>query len=151
MGATSLGLAGGLFLNIRVASAQTLTGAVPAVDRLSVQVVTDSHADAPEPSGRHDDVIVQRNPRARSLANEFGLALYLDSTRGSEVRRVLADFGFTPETFNGHLAILGIDPARLEATALTHGHSDHFGGMATQELPGKVRLSSTGTRFTFSA
>jgi 7,8-dihydropterin-6-yl-methyl-4-(beta-D-ribofuranosyl)aminobenzene 5'-phosphate synthase len=130
MGATSLGLAGGLFLNIRAASAQTLTGAVPEVDRLSVQVVIDSHADAPEPSGWRGDVVVQRDPQARSLANEFGLALYLDSTRGSEVRRVLVDFGFTPETFNRNLAILGVDPAKLDAMALTHGHSDHFGGLA---------------------
>ncbi|MBI3371984.1 MAG: hypothetical protein HY017_09545 [Betaproteobacteria bacterium] len=36
MGAGGFGLAGGVFSNIRVASAQQLSGAPPEVDRLSV-------------------------------------------------------------------------------------------------------------------
>jgi 7,8-dihydropterin-6-yl-methyl-4-(beta-D-ribofuranosyl)aminobenzene 5'-phosphate synthase len=137
MGATSLGLAGGIFSNIRVASAQALSAKVPEVDRLSVQVVTEAYEHALEPSGRFGEVLVQRGRGRFSrdlppvpLRSEFGLALYLESTRGDEVRRILVDFGYTSEVFNHNLDVLGIDPARLDAMALTHGHYDHFGGMA---------------------
>ena len=129
IGGTSLGLAGGLFSSIRVASAQALAGPVPEVDSVSVQVVADSSQGTPSPPGRFGSVTVRRDPPAGRLEDEFGLALHLESTRGSEARQVLVDFGNSERVFNGNLEALGIDPAKLDAMALTHRHYDHFGGM----------------------
>jgi len=135
MGAGGLGLAGGVFSNIRVASAQALSGALPEVDRLSVRVVTDSYLHLFESSGKVGEVTVQRYGRPpssgqpRSLQNEWGLSLHLESARGAETRQMLIDFGFTGDTLNNNLDLLGIDLAKLDALLLTHGHYDHFGGM----------------------
>lgn len=134
-GAGGLGLAGGVFSNIRVASAPALTGAPPEVDRVCVSVVTDSYHHLFEASGQFGDVAVQRWGRPPSsdlphtLQNEWGLALHLESARGAETRQVLVDFGFTGDTLNHNLDLLGIDAAKLDAMLLSHGHYDHFGGM----------------------
>src|SRR5665647_653506 len=131
--AAGLGLMGGVFSNIRIATAQSLTGAPPEVDRLSVRVVTDSYYHQFEPSGKFGDVTVQRYSRPpsselpRTLQSEWGLSLHLESARGAESRQVLVDFGFTPETLNSNLDLMNIDPAKLDALLLTHGHYDHFG------------------------
>jgi 7,8-dihydropterin-6-yl-methyl-4-(beta-D-ribofuranosyl)aminobenzene 5'-phosphate synthase len=136
-GATAFtGLLGGLLSGIRTATAQALSGAVPEVDRLSVRVVTDSYHHAFEPSRKIGDVEVQRyafalskEPPGKALQNEWGLSMHLESARGTETRQVMIDFGYTPETLNNNLDLLGINPANLDALVLSHGHYDHFGGM----------------------
>jgi len=148
MSAAGLGLAGGVFTNIRVASAQALTGAPPEVDRLAVRVVTDSYHHNFESSGKFGDVVVQRFSRPpskdvpKTLQNEWGLALHIESGRGAETRQIQVDFGFTSETFIHNLALLGVDPSKLDALLLTHGHYDHFGGMAGFLAANKGKLKS---------
>ena len=137
-GSLALAAAGGL-VGGRVAQARTLDSpaAVPVVDKLAVRVVTDSYHHAFEPARTVAGVQVQRmgfavaprTPPQRTLQNEWGLALHLESQRGSETRQVLVDFAYTSETLLNNLLLAGIDAAKLDAMALTHGHYDHFGGM----------------------
>ena len=130
-------LAGGLGAGAQMATAQPLqAGAVPEVDRLAVRVVTDSYHHAFEASRTVGDVRLDRvgnflkpNAQPRTLLNEWGLSLHLQSSRGAEQRQMLIDFGFNPLTLNNNLDILGVDPAQLDALILSHGHYDHFGGM----------------------
>ena len=115
----------------------SLRGSLPEVDRLSVRVVTDSVHHAFERSQRFRDIDIERfafpfsrRPPRRTLQNEWGLSLHVESTLGAETRQMLIDFGYTPEALNNNLALLGIRPERLDALVLSHGHYDHFGGMA---------------------
>jgi 7,8-dihydropterin-6-yl-methyl-4-(beta-D-ribofuranosyl)aminobenzene 5'-phosphate synthase len=55
--------------------------------------------------------------------------MHLETQRGNETRNVLIDFGYSSPTLLNNLDILGIDPAKLDAMVLSHGHYDHFGGM----------------------
>lgn len=137
-GSIAMLAAGGMF-GTRVAQARALESPaqVPVVDRLAVRVVTDSYHHAFEPSRAFGPVQVQRlgfavaprTPPQRTLQNEWGLALHLESTRGDETRQVLVDFAYTSETLLNNLLLAGIDASRLDALALSHGHYDHFGGM----------------------
>lgn len=121
----------------RPARAQALGGAVPEVDSVAIRVVTDSYHHAFEPSRKFNDLAVQRfafalakdAPPRKALQNEWGLSLHLESKQGAQVRQILIDFGYTPETLNNNLELLRVDPAQLDAMVLSHGHFDHFGGL----------------------
>lgn len=119
------------------ARAATLSGPVPEVDRLLVRSVVDSYQIAVAPSSKVENVEIERfgwalsdQPPSRAIISEFGLSMHVESHRGSEVRNLLVDFGFTPDALLNNLDLLGIDPARLDALVLSHGHYDHFGGLA---------------------
>jgi chromate transport protein ChrA len=66
-------------------------------------------------------------PPEKVLLSEFGLSMHLETQRGNETRNVLIDFGYSSPTLLNNLDILGIDPAKLDAMVLSHGHYDHFG------------------------
>jgi 7,8-dihydropterin-6-yl-methyl-4-(beta-D-ribofuranosyl)aminobenzene 5'-phosphate synthase len=137
-------LLGGALASVKTARAEALTNPVPEIDRLVVKVVTDSYHLAIAPNVRIGEVDVIRfgmPPAGKSLLEEFGLAMHLASTKGDETRNILLDFGFTPETLNNNLAMLGISPSTLDALILSHGHYDHFGGLVgfLKQHHGKLR------------
>jgi 7,8-dihydropterin-6-yl-methyl-4-(beta-D-ribofuranosyl)aminobenzene 5'-phosphate synthase len=106
--------------------------AVPAVDSLTIRVVTDSSYDTPR-VGQSKWVKTSRvglpsDPR-RALHNEWGLALALESRMGGDTRQIMLDFGYTPSAYLNNLEILGIDGAKTHALVASHGHFDHFGGL----------------------
>lgn len=127
--------AGGLF-GTRVATAEPLGPKVPEVDRLAVRVITDSYHHAFEKPAKIGSLEVQRfgftvskDPPKKALQNEWGLAWHIESQQGADIKQVLFDFAWTSETLLNNMALLGIDPSKFDAIALSHGHYDHFGGM----------------------
>lgn len=118
--------------------AETIAGKVPEIDRVAVCVVVDSYQFAVAPSQKVSDVEIEHfgwgigggKPPGKTLISEFGLSMHVESQRGTETRNVLMDFGFTPDALVNNANLVGIDPAALDALVLSHGHYDHFGGLA---------------------
>jgi 7,8-dihydropterin-6-yl-methyl-4-(beta-D-ribofuranosyl)aminobenzene 5'-phosphate synthase len=118
--------------------AETIAGKVPEIDSVAVRVVVDSYQFAVAPSCKVANVDIEHfgwgigggKPPGKTLISEFGLSMHVESRRGTETRNVLMDFGFTPDALVNNSNLVGIDPAALDALILSHGHYDHFGGLA---------------------
>ena len=127
---------------------------VPVIDRLNIKVLTDSSYDTPRPTGS-PWVKVRRAGLAapddfrKTLHNEWGLALALESQAGSQTRNLMLDFGYTFEALANNMGIMGVDPSKVQALILSHGHFDHFGGLIEflqknrAKLPGLTALWRT--------
>ncbi len=100
------------------------------VDRISITTLTDNFIDSLRrnegPARRFDRYRLRRPPTLRA---EHGLAHWVEVARGDAVTRLLFDFGATPACLVHNVAELGVDVARADAIALSHGHYDHFGGL----------------------
>jgi 7,8-dihydropterin-6-yl-methyl-4-(beta-D-ribofuranosyl)aminobenzene 5'-phosphate synthase len=118
--------------------AETISGSVPELDGVAIRVVVDSYQFAVAPSRKLADVDIQHfgwgitedRPPGKTLISEFGLSMHAETRRGTETRNVLIDFGFTPEALINNADLVGVDPAKLDALVLSHGHYDHFGGLS---------------------
>jgi len=130
------------------ARAATISGSVPEIDALAVRVVVDSFQFAVAPSRSLEGVEIQHfgwgirkdSPPGRTLVSEFGLAMHVETRRGTQTRSTLVDFGFTPDALINNSELLGIDPSVLDALVLSHGHYDHFGGLVGFLQKHKSRL-----------
>ncbi len=106
----------------------------PAVDSLTVRVLTDSSYDTPRVENskwvktkRYG--FINTGDFRKALHNEWGLSLALESRVGSDTRHLLLDFGYTQNALLNNMEIMGVDGARMQGLVMSHGHYDHFGGL----------------------
>jgi 7,8-dihydropterin-6-yl-methyl-4-(beta-D-ribofuranosyl)aminobenzene 5'-phosphate synthase len=133
----------------KAARAATIADKVPEIDRAAVRVVIDNYQFALAPNRKVGNVeinhfgwgIGEDRPPSKTLISEFGLSMHVETQRGTETRNVLMDFGFTPDAMVNNANLVGIDPASLDALVLSHGHYDHFGGLAgfLKQYHGKLK------------
>ena len=140
-------------LGIRAASAQSSPSlAVPVIDRLTIKVLVDSSYDTPRASAspwvkvRRTGLSAPGDYR-KTLHNEWGLALALQSQAGDQTRDLMLDFGYTADALSNNIAIMGVDPSRMQALILSHGHYDHFGGLIPFVRQNRAKLPTPLTLY----
>ena len=104
---------------------------VTEVDRVSITTVVDNYVDVL----RQDEKVARRFSAfaARQMPDlraEHGLAHYVEVARGRETVRIAFDFGSSETALTHNFRALGLDASAIDVLALSHGHWDHWGGLA---------------------
>jgi 7,8-dihydropterin-6-yl-methyl-4-(beta-D-ribofuranosyl)aminobenzene 5'-phosphate synthase len=144
--------AAGGFSCVEFASATAIE--VPVVDKLNVRVVVDlTHNIFLRPT-TFKGMTVTPAPRAKDYTNElhtqWGLSYYLESMKGADTKRLMLDYAYTPEALLNNIEIIGIEPKKLDALIVSHGHFDHYGGLIgfldkyRGVLPAELKLYAGG-------
>ena len=126
----SAAVAGAGFACFRTASAAPI--AVPTVDKVAMQVLVDGAYDLFSRPQKVNGVIVEvvrSSDFTTPFHAQWGLSLLLDSQRGADARTILLDFGHTADALLLNMDLQKVDPRRIQALVLSHGHNDHWGGL----------------------
>ncbi len=115
-----------------------------AVDKVEILTLQDNYIEMTAMDG--SAVISRAVPlkdgeiRASILA-EHGFSALVKTAINGEAHTLLFDFGFSENGAAQNASTLGVDMTEVEVVALSHGHSDHMGGMKTlTALIGKTNI-----------
>ena len=103
-----------------------------AVDKIEILTLQDNYI---EMTAMDNNAVISRAAplkegeiRASVLA-EHGFSALVKTTSAGRTHTLLFDFGFSENGAAQNAATLGVDMTEVEAVVLSHGHSDHTGGM----------------------
>lgn len=125
------GAAAGGFSCVEFAAATPIEA--PVVDKLTVRVIVDlTHNIFLKPTTFNGMSLVPP-PRAkdytRELHSQWGLSLLLESVKAAETRTFMLDYAYTPDVLLNNIELLDVDPKKVDALVVSHGHFDHYGGL----------------------
>ena len=103
-----------------------------AVDKIEILTLQDNYI---EMTAMDNSAVISRAAPLKageiraSILAEHGFSALVKTTESGQSHTLLFDFGFSETGASQNAATLGINMAEVEAVALSHGHSDHTGGM----------------------
>lgn len=146
--------AAGGFSCAEIASAAPIQ--VPTIDKLTMRVLIDQAHDSFLRGSTVNGVVHEgpgpgRSADARNVFhNQWGLSLFLESQRDQEQRAIMLDFGYTAAALINNIGLMNVDPSKIQALIVSHGHIDHYGGLIgflgqyRNVLPADLKLYAGG-------
>jgi 7,8-dihydropterin-6-yl-methyl-4-(beta-D-ribofuranosyl)aminobenzene 5'-phosphate synthase len=99
------------------------------VDRAEVTILVDNYIDLFVPPSTPVERRAPFDP-GRTLLAEHGLACLVRVFSGNKEHAILLDAGLSRDSLFHNARQLDLDLSPIEAIVLSHGHFDHFGGLA---------------------
>ncbi|PKN74165.1 MAG: MBL fold metallo-hydrolase [Deltaproteobacteria bacterium HGW-Deltaproteobacteria-10] len=102
------------------------------VDKVEILTLQDNYIDI---TAMDNNAVVTRAMPIKdgqikvSIGAEHGFSAIVKATTGDQTKTLLFDFGFSADGAAHNAAALDVDMTQVEAVVLSHGHSDHTGGM----------------------
>jgi 7,8-dihydropterin-6-yl-methyl-4-(beta-D-ribofuranosyl)aminobenzene 5'-phosphate synthase len=102
------------------------------IDRIEILALQDNYIDLLSPDS--DEIITRALPVKNNEVNttiiaEHGFASVITVTKGNTSKSMIFDFGFSDTGAAFNARAMDIDLSVIDATAISHGHLDHVGGM----------------------
>ncbi|MDP2855185.1 MAG: MBL fold metallo-hydrolase [Smithellaceae bacterium] len=103
-----------------------------AVDKVEILTLQDNYI---EMTAMDNNAIVTRAAPLKdgeiraSILAEHGFSALVKTTASGKAHTLLFDFGFSEDGAAQNAKTLGVDMREVEAAVLSHGHSDHTGGL----------------------
>lgn len=106
---------------------------ITEVDKVEILTLQDNYIDIT--SQDNSGVVTRAMPLLdgeikNSIQAEHGFSAIVKTTAGDSTRTMLFDFGFSPIGAAYNAKALGVSMEEVEIMVLSHGHSDHTGGIA---------------------
>jgi len=103
-----------------------------AVDQVEILTLQDNYIDITATD--NTEVVTRAIPLKEgeiraSIVAEHGFSALVTTSSQGRSRCLLFDFGFSEDGAARNVKTLGVDLTKIEAAVLSHGHSDHTGGM----------------------
>jgi len=104
-----------------------------AVEKIEILALQDNYI---EMTAMDNSAIISRAAPLKegeiraSIVAEHGFSALIKNTLNGKTHTLLFDFGFSEEGAAQNAKILGVNMSEVEAAALSHGHSDHTGGLS---------------------
>lgn len=142
------------FSCVQIASAAPIE--VPTIDKLTMRVLIDQAHDQFLRGSTVNGVVHEppgpgRSGDARNVFhNQWGLSLFLESERDRDQRAIMLDFGYTAPALINNIGLMNVDPSKVRALIVSHGHIDHYGGLLgflgqyRSVLPADLKLYAGG-------
>ena len=106
---------------------------VSEVDKVEIVTLEDNYINMT--AGDNSDIVSRALPTKdmqwkNSILAEHGFSALVRTTTKERTKTMIFDFGFSTDVVARNADALNIDLTEVEAAALSHGHIDHFGGLA---------------------
>lgn len=103
------------------------------LDSVVLTTITENHVDMllPDEKGvRRAGLIHHFDPKREPVCGENGISVHVDAAIGPYRYRVLFDVGMTSWVLERNANALGISLDDVDHVVISHGHPDHYGGLA---------------------
>ena len=100
------------------------TARITEVDKATIWVLTDNYYD---PRVRDNKITKRyRSVPGKSIHAEHGISFYVETLIDGKKSACMFDYGVDSVGVMNSMELLGLDPGKVEAFSLSHGHYDHF-------------------------